>query len=341
MARDSRAAYLRALEQVSPQLRQAFEEAVQNARNAIVARVLEEAIARGDIQFATDILSRQEYFKAPLDQSIVEIFNAGGAYQASLVPKRRTNTAPMMQARFDVLNDRGINTARRLAGDLITEITEDTRTTIRETITAGLEANRPYRSIRRDLIGTRQGNQMRGGALGLHSRQAQAVRAARQELESGNYGAYLARSGEVRDKRFDKMIRRAREEGRSLSADDVDKITARYADGMLRHRARMIVRTEGHKAMQAGRSEATQQMIDDGRIRPELITKRWVATVGKHTRDHHLALNGTTVGWNEKFISPKTGFAMDRPHDPDAPPVDTVGCRCVLITEIDFLAMAE
>ncbi len=81
-------------------------------------------------------------------------------------------------------------------------------------------------------------------------------------------------------------------------------------------------------------------MIEGGKVRPEAITKTWIATVGQFTRDHHLALNRRQVPWDGKFISPETLFPMDRPHDEDAPAVDTVNCRCYERIDVDWLAAA-
>jgi len=341
MARDTRAAFLRELARHEPALVRAFEEAVRSARDAVVLRILEEAIRRGDIEFAVQMLARRDYFKAPLDQSIIEIFNAGGVYQANLAPKRRENTAPRLAARFDILNETGIETARRLAGDLITEITEDQAAMIRQTITEGLSENRGYARIARDLVGKTVGDRRVGGMIGLHSRQAEAVRRARAELEAGEYAKYLSRSGNIRNQSLDRAVERAIRTGKPMTQAEIDRSIRAYSDGLLKQRARVIARTEGNAAMNLGRRESIRQQIENGVIRADLVTKTWVATLGKFTRDHHKELNGTNLKWGEKFISPKTGFAMDGPHDPDAPPVDTVNCRCFARIEADYLAMAE
>jgi hypothetical protein len=341
MPKDTRAAFLRELAKVEPELVRAFEEAVQTARNAVVLNILEEAIRRGDVEFAVQILARADYFKAPLDQAIVEAFNAGGAYQANLVPKRLPNTVPRLAARFDLLNDRGIEVARRLAGDLVTEITGDQSRMIRTVITEGLSDNRGYQRIARDLVGTKVGNTRLGGVVGLHSNQANAVISARRELEAGEYAKYLSRSGKLRNRNIDRTVAKAMKDGRALTQKEIDRSIRAYADGLLRYRGRTIARTEANKALNAGRRESVEQQIDSGLIREDLVTKVWQATLGRFTRDHHAALHGTSVKWREKFISPLTGFAMQGPHDPEAPAADVVNCRCILRIVIDYLAMAD
>lgn len=345
MARDTRAAFLRALAQVEPRVARAFEAAIMDVRSTAQQRVIEEAIRRAietgniaqGVQEVAGALQLGREFWAPLDKSIQEAFEAGATYQLSLLPKRPSNTAPQLVARFDPRNPRAERWTRENAAQRITEITEDTRLVIRDALTEAAEAQRPYRAVTRDLIGTTQGNERKGGLIGLHSSQARAVRNARADLENLSTD-YFRR--ERRDKRFDGTVRKAIKEEKPLSRADISRITGRYSDRLLQLRGETIARTEGNKAMVAGRVEAIEQLIDSGKVRPDLITKVWRATIGQFTRDHHLAMNGTEVKWGEKFISPKTGYPMDHPHDENAPAVDVVNCRCTMATRIAWHRMA-
>lgn len=346
MARDTRAAFFRALAEVEPRIAEAFEAAIQDVRSTAQRRAIEEAIERAirtgnigrGVQEVQAALQLGQEFFAPLDRAIQEAFETGAVYQLSLLPKRPSNTAPALVARFDPRNPRAERWTRENAGRLITEIAEDTEATIREALTEAVEVQRPYRRVARDLIGTTQGNERKGGLIGLHSSQARAVRNARRDIENLD-PAYFNR--QRRDRRLDPLVRRAIREGKPLAQADIDRVTSRYADRLLRLRGETIARTEGNKAANAGRTEAIEQLIDSGKVQAEHVTKVWRATIGKFTREHHLALNGTEVKWGEKFISPETGFPMDHPHDEDAPPVDTVNCRCTMATRINWAAMAQ
>lgn len=346
MARDSRAAFLRALAEVQPRLARAFEEAILDVRSTAQARLIEEAIERairtGDlgrgVQEVTAVLQLGQEFFAPLDRAVQDAFEAGAVYQLSTLPKKPFgNTAPRLTVRFQGRNPRAEAWTRDRAAALITEIADDTRTTIRETIQQAVEESRPYRSVTRELIGTVEGNERKGGLIGLHSAQARAVRAARAELEALD-PAYFRR--ERRDRRLDPMVRRAIREGTPLSRADIDRATRRYSDRLLRLRGETIARTEGNKAMNAGRQEAVQQLIDSGQVRADLVTKIWDAVIGPRTRDSHLALNGRKAKWGERFISPITGASLEHPHDEAAPAAETVNCRCTMRVRIDWSAMA-
>ncbi|WP_165775068.1 phage minor head protein [Mameliella alba] len=345
MAKDTRAAFLQAIEPRLNAMERAFVEAFLDMRSAAAQRTIDEIIQRyletGDLNAAVRDLEAginfaMRGFYAPLDQQMFETFIQGGAYQAGLLPKRRSNSAPVVVYRFDARSDRALDWTRRQSARLITELSDDTRIVVRETLSAGADANRTYRQIRSDLIGKQEDGKRKGGALGLHSRQARAVRSARDDLENLD-ARYFTRA--LRDKRFDRTVRKAIEAGEPLSRADIDRIAGRYSDRLLQARGRMVARTEGNKAAAQGRVEAVQQMIEQGKIEARFITKRWVATVGKFTRDHHLALNGQEVKWGEPFISPKTGYPLAHPHDEGAPGEDVVNCRCVMLTDIDWIGM--
>ena len=137
-----------------------------------------------------------------------------------------------------------------------------------------------------------------------------------------------------------RKVRKAIGEGRQLTDHEVRDILRRYSDRLLRHRGSVIARTEANRAMNAGRMEQIDQLLDDGRIRSDMITKIWQATPGDRTRDSHQALNGASVGWGEVFVSPITGATLRHPHDENAPAAETINCRCTQQIDINWLALA-
>lgn len=345
MARDTRAAFLRALAEVEPQIERAFREAIQDVRSSAQARVIQEAIRRavdtGDIargvREVVAALQLGEAFFAPLDRSILTAFEAGAQYQLSLNPRRLPGVG-RLEVRFQGRHVRAEAWTRERAASLITEIGRDQETLIRNLISEAVAESRPYRTVTRQLLGEIVGNQRVGGLIGLHSRQAAAVEAARAQMAELDPRVLQRQRLNGNDRR---RLAKAIREGRRLDRGEIDDISRRYADRLLRLRAETIARTEGNKAMNAGRVESVQQMIDGGRIRADLVTKVWRATMDSRTRDPHRLLNGTEVRWNEGFISPATGYPLRYPHDELAPGADTVNCRCTMWIRINWAAMAD
>lgn len=248
----------------------------------------------------------------------------------------------MVRIRFDGRNRRAEDWLRQYSSRLITEIVDDQRAAVRETLVAGMEAGRNPRATALDVVGrvNRETQRREGGILGLTSQQAQWVRNARAELESGDpvqMARYLDRKR--RDKRFDSIVRRAIREGRPVAAADIDRLTGRYSDRLLKLRGDTIARTETLRSAHAGQREGFQQLIDSGKVAPSQVRRIWKATGDGRTRDSHLALHGESVGWNEPFISPATSAPMMYPGDASmgAPGEDTIQCRCWMETRVDYL----
>ena len=346
MARDTRAAFLRALEKLEPGIARAFREAIQDIRSTAQRREINRAIKRavetgdvgwGVVEVLSAIQSSEEFF-APVDRALREAFEGGANYLIDTIPKTSIPGVGPFIVRFQGRHPRAEAWTRRRAAALITEIAEDTRKMIRETIAEAVEQSLPYRSVTRALIGRTEGNQLKGGMIGLHSRQAEAVRAARRDLEALD-AAYFRRAR--RDKRFDRAVRKAMQEGRALSQAEIEKITGRYADRLLRLRGETIARTEGNRAMNAGRAEGIEQMIESGKVPASAVTKMWDATPDRFTRDSHAALNGVEIAWGQKFVSPVTGVTLNWPHDENAPAEETINCRCSCRFRVDWASLAR
>lgn len=341
MSRDSRVEFLAMLDKVSPTLRRAFEEAVQDIRSSAQLRLVEDAIQRGDVEAAMRALQLGSEFFAPLDRAISEAFYQGGVYQMSRLPKApSTGSQGPVVLRFNTRTLRAETWVREKSSGLITEIVEGQRTAVRETIMAGLERGRGPRAIARDIVGRTEGNRRVGGILGLHSQHAAYVRAARDELSDPELmGRYFDRKR--RDRRFDAAIRRAAREGKRLSETDIGKIARRYADRLLGLRGEMIARTETIAALNAGRIEGLQQMVDRGAVTAAQVSIEWDSTADGRTRPDHLFMEGQTVQLGQPFQAPD-GSLLYFPGDTSlgASASQTVGCRCYARPRIDFLAAA-
>ena len=180
----------------------------------------------------------------------------------------------------------------------------------------------------------------RGGLIGLHSRQADWVRAMRADLsDPESLSAYFDRR--ARDKRFDRTIRKAIREGKPLSRNQIDRITGRYADILLRQRGETIARTETIRALNSGRMESIEQLIESGDVTADAVKVVWSATQDARTRDLHRSMHGQEVRHGEAFQSP-SGARLLFPGDTSlgAGGGDTINCRCSTHIRVDWLSIA-
>lgn len=331
MARkDTRARFLKALQEHDARIYRAFVEAMAALRNTAWMDALERAIEAGDISAAMRALNMAPEALDEVNEAVRQAFRAGASYQIGTAPTRLVRG---LAIRFQASNPRAVAYLERRAAAMVAEVVEEQRKVLRHVITEATRAQRTYSQVALDVAGRMDGNSRKGGLVGLLEREAQYVSNARaqlQELDSG----YFTRT--LRDKRFDRTVAKAIREGKPLAPAQIDQITGRYSDRLLAARGRRIARTESNAAMQAGRREATEQMIDRGEALPSEVTKEWRSSRDRETRDSHREVAGTTRKWGEPFEN-----GLQYPHEEGAPPAEVVFCRCTMHTTVDYAAVAR
>jgi len=233
-----------------------------------------------------------------------------GAFQYAT---RRAPIATRIVQSFGGRNERAERIARDLGARFVTEVLDDTRVLIAQTIRAGLEAGAGPLRTALDIGGRVVNGTRQGGLVGLDSRRAGWVQ---------NYRAKLLA------------------EGRPQS--QIDRMAQQYSNKLLRQRGEVIARTETLKALNAGRQEALDQLIENPNndIRAEDVVRAWDSTGedGKTRATHLAADNQDPVPQGVPFIV--GGYQMMYPGDTSlgAPASETINCRCYSDIRIDFFA---
>ena len=314
--RDTRRNFLRLLDQTWPGVQSEFVAAMRQARAGVDMKALEAAIARGDVDAAFRALrfDAADLFKT--DTAITAALAAGGNYQMGAFQHatRRAPIASRVVQSFGGRNMRAERIALDLGSKLVTEVVDDTRVMIAQTIRAGLEAGTGPLRTALDIGGRVVNGKRQGGLVGLDSRRAGWVQ---------NYRAKLLA------------------EGRPQS--QIDRMAQQYSNKLLRQRGETIARTETLKAMNAGRQEALDQLIENPNndIQAQDVTRKWDATGDARTRPSHAAVDGQVVAYGEAFNV--GGALLMFPGDTSlgAPGDEVINCRCYMAPEIDFFARLE
>jgi hypothetical protein len=301
-------------------IRRAFEQAIRERRESINLVALAQAIEGRDIGRAIEIagLTRGDMF--PLDQAMRTAYFEG----ASTIPA----AAPAFAARIalDGNAPRAVEWASNHVGRLITDIIEDNRTAIRGIITGQLAEG----------VGPRQAAIAVRGQIGLTAQQTGFVGNARAQLVGLDAG-YFTR--QLRDRRFDGIVRKAIADGKPLASVDIDRITQRYSERLLKHRSEVIARTESVTALRMGRREGIQQAIEQGAIAPDAIKRVWSTSADDRVREDHDAMNGEELeGMDTPWTLPD-GSQMMTPGDTSlgADASQTIQCRCFEEFRVDWL----
>lgn len=345
MAAISKAELERIRQLQSRAMRAAVIGSFTNIRNdALLAEIVAQLDA-GNIEGALQVINYSRAQFAQMEAAIINAYTVGGATVANQVGRINLDrTGPSVVFNFNVRAPRAEEWITRHSSNLIVEIIEDQRNMARNVMRAGLEAGRNPRNVALDLVGRIDSvtKRRQGGFIGLTDQQAGYVLNARRELESGDptlMRNYFSR--ERRDKRFDSLVRKAIDEGRPVSADDLNKITSRYNDRLLDYRGEVIARTESLDALRAGQHESVQQAMEQAGVLPSEAKKVWDATLDSRTRQDHAQMEGQERPIGVPFTAPD-GSRLQYPGDRSlgASASQTIQCRCRERQEIDFIGRA-
>ena len=325
---------------LEPRIRDAFIASVSDIRSEVQIAVLVKAIEEGRIDDAIRALNLGPEFYEPLNDVLRAAYLDGGRATILSLPRiADPASGSRLVLRFDGQNPQAEAWVKNRASGLIVEIVKDQVDAVRAALTEGLTQGQNPRDTALEIVGRidRATGRRTGGILGLTSQQAGFVANARAELRDPKMmDRYLGRA--LRDKRYDRMVLRAIRDQKPLAEEDVQAISNRYTDRMLKYRGDMIARTETLTALHASQYEAMRQLIDTGKVRADQVVKTWSATMDSRTRDSHAAMNGQQHKFDEPFTAP-SGARMRYPQDTalGAGPEEIIACRCYMTTRIKYL----
>lgn len=315
----------------------AFRQSVAQIKSQARIAELEAAIRANDLEAAMRAAGLRPGSWTVVSEAVRASYIAGGVFAVTTaVPKR-------YGFQFDPINPRAIDWLLAESSRLVTDITTHQREAVQVIMSAGVAEGRGPRSVALDIVGRvgRTGRRQ-GGVIGLHELFAGYVNGRvdtydrfipgmRQELENLD-GNYFTRTR--RDRRYDRLVRRAIEEGRPLPQSAIDTIIGRYEDRLLQTRGETIARTEAIRAMNASAEESLRQVVDDGLAEPDAVEREWDATLDSRTRPSHAAASGQRRRVGEPFDI--GGYPALYPGDPALPAGESINCRCFLRPSVDF-----
>lgn len=308
--------YLTLAESFEPKIRKALIAAWNQLRTQESRAAIERALTTGGIEAVLSLFDDMDIkLTAALSDVVDDTLKAGAGATIIAIP-----TAAILNPDYviDMFNPYTANFIRQYKLDLISTITNNTREAMRASLTTDLmEGVNPIATARNFR-----------NNLGLTPYQERAVRNYRRYLESLDPTA-LNRI--LRDKRFDRTIRNAIASGKSLTADQVDKMTNRYRERYIKYRSEVIARTESLRAISIGNDLSIRQMIDAGDIDYLRVKKFWKFTHDNRTRHAHRQiprLNAEGRYLDESFVTPLG--PLKYPRDPQGSAENTVLCRCTV-----------
>lgn len=321
-----REGFLALLDEFTALVRDAFLAAIAHMRSRVTLSLLIARLERNDTEGAIRAIGLDTAAFNPMLDQIAAAYGAGGGKANDQLPILRDPEGFRIGVRFDVRNPAAEAWLRSNGATLVREIVDDQVAMLRQILANGQMGGKSVRSIALDLIGriNKTTGMREGGAIGLTSTQEQWAKAYEAELQSLNRNA-LTRA--LRDRRFDKALLKAIEDGKAIPADKIAKMTTAYRNRLLQFRGETIARTETVTALNAGRDEAMRQVVASGAVSGNRIDEIWDVTMDGRERDSHGAMNGQVQSFGQPFIS-GAGYRLRYPGDPLAPVSERAGCRC-------------
>lgn len=333
----NRSQFEQLLDKYSEPMRAAFLAAYDDISSRVVLKRLVERLERGDVAGAIDVLGIDRASFGALELALADAYNGGGLAFASQL-KLRDPEGNRIAFQFGVRNLVAEARLRDHSAALVTRVTDDQIASLRLGLTEGLaRGDNPTRTAL-DMIGrvSRVSGKREGGYLGLSGPQERTQAKARQVLISGDaegMRAYLQLK--QRDKRFDRAIIKAIEDGKSVARADVDRVIARLNDRQLKYRADKLALNETFEALAMARDEGMRQAIESGKVDAQFVIKKWRHSGKENARLQHLAMNGKEVPYGQPFIM-ADGTAIGYPHAPGTPARHSVGCGCFHELRVDY-----
>lgn len=317
-------------------IRTSFLFAIQDIVDRVVLQQLTDAIIAGDAEKAFELIGFNTAAMRPITAAIESVYERSGNWTADTYPHQPG--FPFF--RFNVKSENAEKWVKEKSSELITRLTEEARANVRTSIESGIQQGRNPKNTALDIIGriNPQTKKREGGVIGLTVNQEFWVRSFRNNLEQLSADYFTK---ELRDKRFDSIVKKAIDSRTPLSPEVIDKLLTRYRSNALKHRGEMIARTESIGAFNVAELESARQVVLTGAVRQKDVSREWDSAGDSRVRPEHKVMDGQKVGLDEPFVTPE-GYRLMHPGDTSlgAPARTVIACRCRVKTKIDWIGAA-
>ena len=297
---------------------EAFIEALKLVRSDINLDDLANLLQTGRFDEAFKIVERAAQ---RLNVVWAEAFVAAGTSTGDWL----TRNVQDVVINFDMINTRAVRAMRDNGLRLIQGFTEQQRRSTRQALVRGVQ----------DGINPRQVARSFRNSIGLTAKQEQWVSNYERQLRQLDAGS-LRR--ELRDRRFDRTVRRAINDREPLTERQISNMVKRYRERALKLRAETIARTEALRSVHAGSREMYDQAVDSGELNKDQLIRIWNTAGDERVRDFpkdrtsHRTMHNQERQFDEMFVSGAGRLAL-YPGSFGVANED-INCRCVVSTRI-------
>lgn len=245
---------------------------------------------------------------------------------------------------LDCLFIRNITVENMLAQSDLKEFSylpEKNKNKIRKYLQEGMSKGLNPQAVTLNLIGriNPQTFKREGGIISLSNQQKQEIKTIHSYLLNFDNRYFDV---EMRDKRFDRSVRKSIRNKIPLAKEKIDKILNSIENLILRRDVGIVVHDEVFKAIAKSEYDSILKLINEGEITKDMVTKWWSDSGDEKTRESHKELGkrydkAHAIPFDEPFIT-ESGAKLMYPHDDTlgAPQEEISGCRCKCQYYIEF-----
>jgi hypothetical protein len=329
------------IEKMVPEVRRIFLDVMQGIVDDAFLDEMIKAIERGD----PDALFRATGFTPaalqPILDAIDNVYQRAGDAIADGFPDRiQTPTGPVV-FRWNMRNTAVEDELRNRSSAMVTRLTEEARDNVRAVLQRGVAAGDNPLATALNIVGRIDPvtKERVGGVIGLTTQQERWVANAKNYLQTADTQYFNL---ELRDRRFDSIVKKAFDSGTTLPDTTIDKLLTAYKNKALKFRADTIARTETIQSINRTDYLLHKQAITDGTLQNGAVSKEWDDVGDRKTRFTHAIMGskygkGKAIGIDDPFVSP-SGARLLFPGDSSlgAGPEEIVNCRCKSKIVVDF-----
>lgn len=324
-----------------PEVRDLFLSAIQDISDNADIKQMEEAIKANDIDKLVQASGYNAVFLNKVIDKIEDIYERSGSMFVGEWPKLR-NSFGLTKPVFNIRNEMAEQELKNFSSQFITNISNEMRESIRETLTDGMARGVNPRETALNIVGRKDritGKRI-GGTIGLAANQTKWVNNARMYLQNLDERYF---SLTLRDKRFDSIVRKAIDNKEPLTKEKISQLITAYESKALKYRGDAIARTETMQAINRAEYMGILQNIEEGLITEDMVTKYWSNSGDERVRKSHVNLGSkynkqNSIAFNEPFET-INGSKLLYPGDLSlgADLREIIHCRCKCEYHVDFI----
>lgn len=329
-----------------PQVQRIFLDVMQNIVDSATIDEMIKAIEANDSERLLKAAGFSAAALTPFLDAIDQVYQDSAETTVSTWPSKIPTTNGPVVFRFDMRNVKAEQDLKTISSSLISQITEGARQNVRDTLQQGMINGDNPRTTALNIVGRIDPvtKQRIGGVIGLAGNQSQWVMQTQRMLENLD-PRYFDRV--LRDKRFDSIVKKAIDSGIPLSVADIERLTTAYKNNVLKYRGETIARTETIQTLNKGEHAANMQLVEQGLISHDAITKEWDDVGDRKVRPSHRFLaekynseNGIPI---DQPFETESGTQMMYPGDSSlgAGAEEIANCRCREKIKINWLLGVE